>query len=501
VDVCSATSSAARPPIAALTAPPPPLACLDLPSLSAAQKVCPEVTSVRTSPSLDVVYRLCGDSYIYGDISTPVFRPLLPPAFRRPVFEAFHAAGHPGRQATKRLVSSRFVWPRLAQQVTQWARECIPCQLAKTHRHVVLPPAAIPVPTHRFSHINVDLVGPLPSSGGFAHLFTIVDRCSRWPEAIPLASTSAADCARALFAGWICRFGIPSCITSDRGPQFTSSLWAALCSLLSIRHSLLPAYHPQANGLVERFHRRLKDALRARGAGADWIHHLPWVLLSVRAATADDSSPSPAESLYGSQLVLPGQLVAAADPPLVSSFVESLQRLVDSSSPPPTHHNAASTAAQSAPLPQDLLHARMVFVRRDESKPPLAPAYAGPYEVLSRSPSTFKLQIGGKSDIVATSRLKATQLPLDAAPAAPRRRGRPPAAPRVAPSSPPSGRVRFAIPDAPVPPPPPCIPGRPTRLRRPPERFSLSAVGCKTVGGRCSKPLTNVVFSQYLSIL
>jgi hypothetical protein len=236
-----------------------------------------------------------------------------------------------------------------------------------------------------------------------------------------------------------------------------------------------PAYHPQANGLVERFHRRLKDALRARDAGADWIHHLPWVLLCVRAAAADDSSPSPAESLYGSQLVLPGQLVVAADPPPVSSFIESLRHLVDSRSPPPTRHNTASTAAQSAPLPPALLHARMVFVRRDESKPPLAPAYSGPYEVLSRSPSTFKLQIGDKSDIVATSRLKAALLPLDAAPAAPRRRGRPPAAPRVAPASPSPRRVCFAIPPAPSPSPPPDAPGQPppppTRLRRPPERF------------------------------
>jgi hypothetical protein len=112
VDVCSAASPVTQFPVAALAAPLPPLACLDLPSLSAAQKMCPEVASMCTSPSLDRVDHLCGDSYIYGDISTPVFHPLLPPVFRRPVFEALHAAG---RRATKRLVSSRFVWPRLAQ--------------------------------------------------------------------------------------------------------------------------------------------------------------------------------------------------------------------------------------------------------------------------------------------------------------------------------------------------------------------------------------------------
>jgi hypothetical protein len=110
------------------------------------------------------------------------------------------------------------------------------------------------------------------------YLFTIIDRTSRWPEAILLASITTADCARALFAGWVSRFGVPATITSDRGVQFTSALWAGLCSLLNIQHSPTTAYNPQSNGLVERFHRRLKDALRSRAAAADWHNHLPWVL-------------------------------------------------------------------------------------------------------------------------------------------------------------------------------------------------------------------------------
>ena len=113
-------------------------------------------------------------------------------------------------RASRRLVSARFVWPGLAKQVSSWARECLQCQRAKVHRHVRLRAAAIPVPVRRFAHLHVDLVGPLPPSQGFTHLFTIVDRTSRWPEAVPLASTSAADCAAALFTGWICRFGVPS---------------------------------------------------------------------------------------------------------------------------------------------------------------------------------------------------------------------------------------------------------------------------------------------------
>ncbi len=92
-------------------------------------------------------------------------------------------------------------------------------------------------------------------------------------EAIPLTNTAATDVAAALFSGWICRFGVPDTITSDRGPQFTSNVWNSLCVLLQIKHRPTTAYHPQANGMVERLHRRLKDALRTRGASASFPYN------------------------------------------------------------------------------------------------------------------------------------------------------------------------------------------------------------------------------------
>jgi transposase InsO family protein len=58
------------------------------------------------------------------------------------------------------------------------------------------------------------------------------------------------------------RFSVLAVITSDCGAQFTSSLWAALYNLLNIQHTQTTPYHPQSNGLVERFQRRLKDVLR-----------------------------------------------------------------------------------------------------------------------------------------------------------------------------------------------------------------------------------------------
>jgi hypothetical protein len=92
-------------------------------------------------------------------------------------------------------------------------------------------------------------------------------------------------------------------ITSDRGAQFTSSLWAALCGLLNIQHNQTTAYHLQSNGMVERFHRRLKDALRARCAAANLVDHLPWVLLGLRAAPREDDGSTPTQEVFGTPLI------------------------------------------------------------------------------------------------------------------------------------------------------------------------------------------------------
>jgi hypothetical protein len=176
--------------------------------------------------------------------------------------------------------------------------------------HVRLCPVAIPVPSRPFGHLHVDLVGPLLPSCGFTHLFMIIDCTSCWPEAVLLSSTTAAACADALFHGWVSHFGVPAVITSDHGAQFTSALWAALCAL------------------VEQLHRHLKDALCVQAAHADWAVHIPWVLLSLRAAPSEDDGRSPAEVLYGAQLVVPGQFLGGLELPL-EPFLRSLELAAD----------------------------------------------------------------------------------------------------------------------------------------------------------------------------
>jgi hypothetical protein len=188
------------------------------------------------------------------DTSTGKHRPIVPTDWRRPVFDAVHNLSHPSIRTTCKLMTSKFVWKGMAKQVRTWAKECLACQRSKIQRHTKAPLKEFAVPSRRFEHINIDLVGPLPPCRGMTHLLTIVDRFTRWPAAIPLSQTDSTSCARALIANWISQFGMPTDISSDRGPQFTSQLWTAISEQLGIQLHHTTSYHPQANGLLMIFY-------------------------------------------------------------------------------------------------------------------------------------------------------------------------------------------------------------------------------------------------------
>uniref|UniRef100_A0A1X7UD18 Integrase catalytic domain-containing protein n=1 Tax=Amphimedon queenslandica TaxID=400682 RepID=A0A1X7UD18_AMPQE len=97
-----------------------------------------------------------------------------------------------------------------------------------------------------------------------SHLSNVKDRFTRWPEAFPIPDMSALTIACASVAGWMSHFGVSSTVLTHRGSQFQSSLFAQLTHLLSTARCCTTAYHPQANGMIKRFHRQLKAALKTQ---------------------------------------------------------------------------------------------------------------------------------------------------------------------------------------------------------------------------------------------
>ncbi|XP_061568530.1 LOW QUALITY PROTEIN: uncharacterized protein K02A2.6-like [Cololabis saira] len=368
-----------------------------------------------------------GGPALLCDISTGRPRPVVPVSWRRRVFDSVHSLSHPGIRASVKLVGAKFVWPGLRREVKEWAAACVACQRAKVHQHTKAPLEPFPIPARRFDHVHIDLVGPLPPSQGYTHLLTMVDRTTRWPEAVPLSSTGSKDVARAFLGAWVSRFGVPSDITSDRGPQFISELWSSLAEALGVQVHRTTAYHPQANGLCERFHRSLKAALRAALSDGNWVDRLSWVMLGLRTAPKEDLNASPAELVFGQPLRVPGEFLPESSAPQIhpaSGPFASNSFLT----PGPIHHCFPRTF-----IPSELKSAQFFFVRHDAHRSPLRPPYDGPFRVLEREAKVFLLDLGGCKEHVALDRLKPAHTVADEAvvPAQVPRRGRPPLRPPV----------------------------------------------------------------------
>lgn len=381
---------------------------VDYQSIALAQETDQELQSLLMSDSslrLKKMRLSENGIHVYCDISTANVRPYITPAHRRQVFNALHNLSHPGVKATVRLVTDRFVWPRIRRDCRQWAKECQQCQSCKISRHTSAPPAEFHAPSARFRHIHLDIVGPLILCSGNRYCLTIVDRFTRWPEAFPLQDITAETCAAALISGWIARFGCPEHITTDRGRQFTSHTFREVAELVGATHHTTTSYHPAANGLVERLHRQLKAAIACHSSSS-WTEVLPWVLLGIRSAWKSDLQASTAEIVYGEPLRLPGQFFsnscdAAVEP---SNLVSRLRAHMSKLAPQPTSWHTSSS--KPFYIPKDLGTATHVFIRQGPARRPLQAAYLGPYEVLRRGPKTFDIDVAGKTQTVTIDRLK-----------------------------------------------------------------------------------------------
>lgn len=107
------------------------------------------------------------------DVSGEKLRPFIPLTLRKNIFEQVHNLSHAGAKATTKLFKRSFVWPSLNKDVQVFCKSCLPCQRTKIQKHNRTAFQSINMPSERFSHVHIDLVGPLPSSEVFSIGFLV----------------------------------------------------------------------------------------------------------------------------------------------------------------------------------------------------------------------------------------------------------------------------------------------------------------------------------------
>ena len=374
-------------------------------------------------------------------------RIILPKSYQQSALQAVHNETHPGIRTTRRLLSARFIWHKMNVDAADFVRSCPDCQRGKITKHQSAAPGDFPVETRRFATVHLDIVGPLPESQDFKYLVTMIDRATRYPVAVPVKDITEDTVWTAFQDHWVATFGTPATLYTDRGAQFTAHDWASKCTVFGIKHRLTPAYHPQTNGLVERFHRTLKDSLRSLAAISDWPARMPLVLLGLRARPLSEAGLSPHQLAFGTELHLPGDFPSPDAEELDGqTFFDDLQRLRQGYKYPEAVHNTASGKEYCHRALQTSSH---VLVKIDRVQGPLRPQYSGPFKVLRRGDHTYRIFDGIKEDDVAIDRLKPFhQRPGESPrPPTPPRRGRPPKRP-----APPVSAADQAQPDLQLPP-------------------------------------------------
>ncbi|XP_078245873.1 uncharacterized protein LOC144587973 [Pogona vitticeps] len=264
---------------------------------------------------------------------------VVPEKYRPMILQRGHSdmfAAHLGVNKTQQRITQNFYWPDIGKQIREFCKKCDVCQRQGNNRdRTKAKLCPLPVIDTPFKCIGVDIVGPLPKATkrGNRFILTIVDHATRYPEAIPLTNIETNTVADAL-VGYMSRMGFASEIITDLGASFTSKLMKRLWQICGIKHKETTAYHPESNGLTEKFSGTLMRMIRAYLAENpnSWDQKLQSLLFAYRSVPQASTGFSPFELLFGRTVKGPLDLIkqnweqiTQDDPQDVVTYIDSLR--------------------------------------------------------------------------------------------------------------------------------------------------------------------------------
>jgi len=239
---------------------------------------------------------------------------VIPETYKLEVLRLCHdglAGGHLGFRKTWPKVRDRFYWRTMYSDTERYCKSCTPCAKRKSPKNRQSEFHPIGRARYPFQMLGVDILGPLTETKkGNKYVLVFTDYLSKWAEAFPLKKTDALTIAKIFVDEIVCRHSAPEILLSDQGAQFMSGLIKTLCSYLETRKLNTTAYHPQCNGLTERFNATLCQtlAIYCQENQTDWDDFIPTALFAYRTSIQETTQLSPFEVLFGRQPRLPSDL-------------------------------------------------------------------------------------------------------------------------------------------------------------------------------------------------
>ena len=214
-------------------------------------------------------------------------------------------AGHFGIEATYDKIKKRYYWKNMKDDVRRYIKSCDKCQRrGNLGEKDELYPIKIMGP---WKKIGMDFVGPLERTRkGNKYILVITDYMTKWPEAKALPEATKERVTEFLYKEIICRHGCPEEIISDRGSHFDNELVTELCRKFEIKHRKASPYHPQTNGMTERFNRTLCESLaKISEKENQWDEHIQEALFAYRTNKHGTTEQTPFYLMYGREALLP----------------------------------------------------------------------------------------------------------------------------------------------------------------------------------------------------
>ena len=200
--------------------------------------------------------------------------------------------------------------------IRQIVENCPVCQMEKSdHQLAKGKLMSTRIPEEKWTEISIDFITDLPmSSGNKDTILTVVDKATRMVHLVPCRKNITVVATAQLLWQHIVRLhGVPRCIYSDRGPQFTAHSWQELWRLTGTKLSYSSAYHPQTQGVVERMNGVVSQTLRCLIHETNdvkrWEKLLPTVELVINSLPNSSTGFTPFYLNYGYEPVTPITLI------------------------------------------------------------------------------------------------------------------------------------------------------------------------------------------------